>query len=206
MTSTPIVEQLGQFIPDLVNSKEYLTIHFSPNAPVRQERWRNYGLSADFLGDYFANFFPGKEADNVSKGASTDRSTIRSTISFIANELLENAIKYQMPTVQEPISISLFLHGDYIVFKSTNFVDSDQALAFKGFIQRILNTQDINRLFTQQLEMAATGTGESNMGLLTMICDYQVEFGWRFQPLSEQPQIWQIDVLAHLNLKTAFLP
>src|SRR5579871_4378680 len=37
---------------------EYLTLAFSPlSAPLRS-RWRNNGLSADFLGDYVTTFLP----------------------------------------------------------------------------------------------------------------------------------------------------
>lgn len=199
---TPV--QLGKFIASLETSKEYLTISFSPAASVRQERWRNYGLSADFLGDYFATFFPGSTPEKGAGSDSMGRATVKAAISYIANELLENAIKYHTEFVQEPISISLFLYEDSIVFQAINLVDHARDTQFRSFINRLLSTDDIDALFAEQLERVAQGTGESNMGYLTMICDYGVEFGWQFQTTQHGSEISQIDVQAHLSLKANF--
>lgn len=196
--------QLGKFITFLETSKEFLTISFSPAASARQERWRNYGLSADFLGDYFATFFPGSAPEKGSGAENMGRATIKAAISYIANELLENAIKYHTELVQEPISISLFLYEDSIVFQAINLVDQDREAQFRSFIHRLLSTDDIDQLFSEQLEQVAQGSGESNMGYLTMMCDYGVEFGWQFQPSEHGAEISQTDVQAHLSLKATF--
>jgi hypothetical protein len=37
---------------------EYLTLAFSPTSAPLRSRWRNNGLSADFLGDYVTTFLP----------------------------------------------------------------------------------------------------------------------------------------------------
>lgn len=198
MTFMPMSEQFGRCCSDpLENSQEYLTIHFSPGASARQERWRNYGLSADFLGDYFATFFPG---ENASEERLNQRDTIKFAVSFIANELLENAIKYTDESVQEPISISLYLYQSSIVFKSVNYINKAVEAKFKTFIQTILAAEDIETVFSQQLERTATGSGDSSMGLLTMMCDYGAEFGWVFVPLDEEATIVQVNVLAYLDI------
>jgi len=204
MISTSTPNQFGRFTTCLDNSKEYLTICFSPSASARQQRWRNYGLSADFLGDYFATFFPGGSEKNGIADDVMQRDTVKSAISYIANELLENAIKYHTDRSQEPISISLFLYEDYIVFQSLNRVEPQSADQFKAFIQDILDATDLDALFAQQLEKAALGQGESHMGFLTMMCDYGVEFGWGFELSPQQPGLVQVDVQAYLSLKTAF--
>ncbi len=196
--------QFGRFAACLDNSKEYLTICFSPSASARQQRWRNYGLSADFLGGYFATFFPGNSQNNRAADDLMQRDTVKSAISYIANELLENAIKYHTDRSPESISISLFLYEDYIVFQSLNRVEPPSAEQFQAFIRDILTTVDLDTLFAQQLEKAATGNGESHMGFLTMICDYGVEFGWGFERSSQLPELVQVEVQAYLSLKTAF--
>jgi len=190
-------EQFGRLTGSLNESKEYLTIHFSPSASARQERWRNYGLSADFLGDYFSNFFPGNA---LTDNKLNQRDVIKSAISFIANELLENAIKYHEERVQQPISISLYLFEDRIIFKSENYANTSATDDFKAFIRNLVNTDDLDTLFTQQLEKAAMGTGESNMGLLTMMCDYNVEFGWKFEMMPHSTEFVRIEVLACFNI------
>lgn len=208
MMSTPTPNQLpnqfGRFVDCLENSKEYLTICFSPSASARQQRWRNYGLSADFLGDYFATFFPGSSHKAGSTEDLMQRDTVKSAISYIANELLENAIKYHSDRAQDPISISLFLYEDLIVFQSINLVEPLPAEQFKGFIQAILSAGDIDHLFSQQLEKAAMGQGESHMGFLTMMCDYGVEFGWGFEPSPQHQDLIQVNVQAYLSLKATF--
>ncbi|PSR17562.1 ATP-binding protein [filamentous cyanobacterium CCP3] len=204
MLSISMPNQFGRFATCLDNSKEYLTICFSPSASARQQRWRNYGLSADFLGDYFATFFPGNPQKNGAVDDLMQRDTVKAAISYIANELLENAIKYHTDRSPEPISISLFLYEDYIVFQSLNLVEPLAADQFQAFIHDILTAADLDDLFAQQLEKAATGHGESHMGFLTMMCDYGVEFGWGFGPQPQLLGLIQVDVQAYLSLKTAF--
>ena len=204
MSLTLPVDQFGRFIDSLENSKDYLTISFSPSASARQQRWRNYGLSADFLGDYFATFFPGKAKEPGAVDDLMQRATVKAAISYIANELLENAIKYHTERSQDPISISLFLYEDYIVFQSLNLTEPVPAEHFKGFIRDILNADDIDTTFAQQLEQTATGQGESHMGFLTMICDYGVEFGWGFKPSPHSADLVQVNVQAYLSLKAEF--
>ncbi len=199
MTSTQATAQFGRFVETPDKSEEYLTLHFSPSASARQERWRNYGLSADFLGDYFANFFPG---GRLAAGALSPRGAIKAAVSFIANELLENAIKYSDDQVEDPIVLSLYLYEDYILFRIINYTSCSTAARYQEFIQTLVSTEDIDTLFTQQMEQTALGSGESCLGLLTMICDYGVELGWQFQPLEHCSSMTEVTVLAHLGLQS----
>lgn len=175
-----------------------MTIHFSPSTSPRHERWRNYGLSADFLGDYFANFFPGS---TLGGARPSQRDTIKSAVSFIANGLLENAIKYSDRDSEEPIVLSLYLYDDRLVFLCVNYTAMPQVDRFKGFVKNLLDADDLDAVFAQQLEKTAMGTGESCMGILTMMCDYGVNLGWRFQPMVNGDAVVQVSVLAHLRLQ-----
>jgi len=88
---------------------EYLTMAFSPlNTPLRS-RWRNNGLSADFLGDYVITFLP---ADAVNPATERLQNEIKHAVTYIANELLENAMKYHDHQVNIPIGILLELAAD----------------------------------------------------------------------------------------------
>src|SRR5437867_9425726 len=89
---------------------EYLTLAFSPlSAPLRS-RWRNNGLSADFLGDYVTTFLPAKSS---VAGVDSRQKEIRYAVTYIANELLENAMKYHDRQVDVPIGIHLELASDH---------------------------------------------------------------------------------------------
>lgn len=171
-------------------------MNFSPSSAPRKRRWSNYGLSADFLGDYFAAFFPG---DTVENSPLNRRETVKAAVSYIANELLENAVKYSDEVVKRPISISLYLYEDKIIFQSINHTSPAIADKYCRFIQQVL-TSDLDELYTQQLEQTALGNGESNMGLLTMMNDYAARFGWQFQTSDSIPDTVQVNVLVHLDI------
>ena len=70
----------GHFIDRQDADGEYLKLGFSPTSMPIQQRWRNNGLSADFLADYLSTFFPGEDT------ASAERQVeIKGAVSYIAN-------------------------------------------------------------------------------------------------------------------------
>jgi hypothetical protein len=157
---------------------EYLALSFSPlSAPIRS-RWRNNGLSADFLGDYVTTFFS-------ANGDVTDRPAhqkeIKHAVTYIANEFLENAMKYHERDVDIPIGIRLELTGSQITISASNGVGTEQSERYKAFVGRILS-HDPGELLLRQLEESAAGTApvESGLGLLTMITDYGARLDWQF--------------------------
>ena len=85
-----MIQIFGDFI-EQPPSQEYLIIGFSPSSIPLKQRWRNNGLSADFLADYLTTFFPGNEDDPSTIERQAE---IKSAVSYIANELLENAMKF----------------------------------------------------------------------------------------------------------------
>lgn len=196
MTQTQSARIFGAFTTEIPASEEYLTLHFSPNTVPRRRRWGNYGLSADFLGDYFAAFFPG---DTLPDSKLNQRDTVKAAVSYIANELLENAVKYNDESAQAPVSICLHLYQNELIFQVVNYADANTAEKYQAFIQQ-LTQADLDTFYMQQLEKAATGTDSSCMGILTMMNDYGARFGWRFQPLAQQPEITQIEVLVALDV------
>jgi hypothetical protein len=188
-------QTFGQFKDNIPESQEYLTLNFTPSStPQRQQRWQNYGLSADFLGDYFSTFFP---SEDVPESSINLKDTVKATVSYIANELLENAVKYSVPSPHSPISIALHLFDQDIIFKIANYADQAVAQKYQDFVQR-LQSADIGELYTQQLEKTALGEGESSMGILTVIHDYAAQGGWRFEPLIDNPTVSKVTVMMHL--------
>lgn len=196
MNPTMPIQIYGDFIEAVPPSEEYLTLNFSPHTVPRRRRWKNYGLSADFLGDYFAAFFPG---DALPDSKINQRDTVKAAVSYVANELLENAVKYTEDLAQYPISISLHLYSREIIFHITNYTDVDLANGYQKFIQDLLGS-DLDVYYLQQLEKAAAGCGKSSMGILTMMNDYAARFGWKFEPLDASPNIVRVEVLVYLDV------
>lgn len=198
MIQTLTNQTFGAFLDEIPLSQENLTLNFSPaSAPQRRQRWSNYGLSADFLGDYFAAFFLGEA---VPDSKINRKDTVKATVSYIANELLENAVKYSLNEATTPsISITLYLYEQKIILQVTNYADRPTVEKYQGFVQELLNS-DVDELYIRQLEKTASGEGESNMGLLTMINDYSARFGWKFETLANDTTAVRVAVMVHLEV------
>jgi len=162
-------------------NQEYLNLSFSPSSIPIKQRWRNNGLSADFLGDYFTTFFPKSENDPASLRRQSE---IKNAVSYIANELLENAMKFSDERLNHPISIRLMLDKDRIIFSETNGVSREQADSFRTFINKVMS-EDPNELYIQQLEENAMTDSSAGLGYLTMVNDYGAELAWYFEDVGD---------------------
>jgi hypothetical protein len=174
---------------------EYLTLAFSPiSAPLRS-RWRNNGLSADFLGDYVTTFLPIPPFGSRQK-------EIKHAVTYIANELLENAMKYHQPDVEIPIRIHLELASDHITVSVSNGVSVVQAERYKAFVEH-LQEGDVDDLLLRQQEESAMSSEStmSSLGLLTMISDYEAQLDWRFDIHPTQLESMTVTTSAVLPLK-----
>ena len=180
---------------------EYLTLAFSPLSVPLRSRWRNNGLSADFLGDYVVTFLPREDGEGIGGARQNE---IRHAVIYIANELLENAMKYHHHDEEIPIGIHMELTSGSITVSASNGIDSEQTRHYQHFIEE-LSRDDAGELLIKQLEENAKAD-ESEMrgsclGLLTMITDYGAELGWRFES-RQQSAIQIVTTSAVLPLKT----
>ena len=193
-----MTEIFGDFESDIPVSPEYLIIGFSPSSIPLKHRWRNNGLSADFLADYLTAFFPGEPDDS---SAIEKQAEVKSAVSFIANELLENAMKFSDETSQRPISIQLHLSPERIVFVTTNTISPQAVDRFQGYIQELTDS-DPAELYIRQLEKnAADETSTASMlGYLTMIHDYMAKIGWKFETVQNDPEVITVTTMVQLEV------
>ncbi|MCP4698015.1 MAG: ATP-binding protein [Gammaproteobacteria bacterium] len=194
-----MVQIYGDFIEGVNTTKDCMAIDFSPSSIPLKQRWRNNGLSADFLAEYLTTFFPaGRE-----EGGEVDfRETIKSAAGFIANELLENAMKFNDEASDYPVSIRLRLYSDKVVFMITNSVSPEAREKYRTFIETLLR-EDPEELYFRQLE---NNTGDENkaasgMGFLTMLQDYSAHLGWKFETAYTDPEIFTITTMVQLSVK-----
>ena len=176
---------------------EYLALSFSPvSAPLRS-RWRNNGISADFLGDYVRTFLP-----TPGDSAGCNQSEIQHAVTYIANEFLENAMKYHKRDADIPIGIRVELTNDSIMVSTSNGIGSTQAERYKAFVEHILN-DDPGDLLIRHLEGGSSSQepNSSCLGLLTMINDYGVQLGWRFDRHAEDIDVLTVTTSAVLPLR-----
>lgn len=164
---------VGSFVSDLQPSLEGLSLVMSPATASRTRRWRNNGISADFMGDYVATFFPGAAEDE----GSGVREGVKNMVSYVANELLENAIKYHDVAVDHPISIRLLMRSDMLLFIVCNAVSAEQGERY-GAVARELAGGDVAEYYARKLETAGPHSG---VGLASLIADYAAQIGWKFE-------------------------
>ncbi|MCW6052098.1 DUF6272 family protein [Microcoleus sp. A2-C5] len=192
-----MIQTFGDFI-EPTPSQEYLIIGFSPSSIPLKQRWRNNGLSADFLADYLTTFFPGNEDDP----STIDRQAeIKSAVSYIANELLENAMKFNDETSEYPIDIKLQLKSDGLIFSVANSISPQAVDQFQGYIRQLL-ASDPSELYIEQLEKNAAdeSSTDSGLGLLTMLSDYTAKMGWKFQTVQKDPEVITVTTMVQLRV------
>ena len=193
-----IKQILGNYIQHLPPSQEYLILSFSPGSIPLRQRWRNNCLSADFLADYLSTFFLGNDDQQPD---SDKQAEVKGAVSYIANELLENAMKYGMEMSPFPVSIQIHLNPDLIIFQLTNSIHTEQTSEFQNHIENII-MGDPAELYIAQIEKNALeeNSEESGLGLLTMLNDYGALLGWKFERLSKHSKEITVTTMVQLAI------
>ena len=191
-----MIRTFGHFIARKDDEGEYLKIGFSPTSIPIQQRWRTNGLSADFLADYLSTFFPGDD-----RAAAERQAELKSAISYVANELLENAMKFSYAPAHHAIGLSMYLEAETISLYVTNSIAPHAVAAFQEIIERML-TEDIETLYLEQLtQNAMSDSGDSSgLGYLTMLHDHGVALAWQFAPSLQDPDVVTVTTMARLSV------
>jgi hypothetical protein len=185
----------GEFIEKPL-SKEKLTLEFLPDLISVKDFWRNNDLSANFIADFLTTFV----AKNDSNGINLQRQAeIKSATSYIANELLENAVKYCHQSSQLPITIKLYLEKNKIRFFIINSLSHLRAANLQGVIYQLSNSNQTD-FYINQLEKNANDeySLKSGLGFLSMITDYSAKLGWKFDNVQEKPQVMTVTTMVEL--------
>lgn len=183
---------LGHFIEELPDEGEYITIGFSPMYAPLKKRWENNGLSADFISEYFKNFYVSRQEELSGVPDVFVVENLRDAVKYIANELLENAMKFQDVPLPFTARIFLSLYSDKLIFSVTNGISIKQAELLQNYIQTLLS-RDPQELYFETMRASAREENEkqSGLGLLSMICDYSAKLGWKFASitLNDEPMM-----------------
>jgi hypothetical protein len=186
----------GDFTEPDSNVREYLIIGFSPSSVPIRRRWRNNSLSADFMADYVTTFFPAEDSTDQHQCAE-----IKDAVSYIANELLENAMKFSVDATKYPVDIQLYLHQKELRFYVSNTSDTLTARNLQSLIQELL-TGNTEELYFQRIEAhATTGEGDTSahVGFLTMLNNYNAQLAWRFEQAEDGPANVTVTTMVRLN-------
>jgi hypothetical protein len=184
MSEMSDIEVFGDFIElDEDRAGESLTLRFSPSSTPLQQRWRNNGLSADFLAGYVSTFLPVDSSDPASARRQADTAA---AVGYVANELLENAMKYSAEGSGKSISMRLHLESRRIIFHQSNSAAPDRAAALRDFIAK-LETLGASEMLLKQMENGGDENG-SGLGLLTMVNDYGARLAFQVAACKEDDE------------------
>lgn len=180
----------GDFVESFPPAQDSLELTFTPNSLPIKKRWRSNRLSANFMADYFSNFLPVDEDDPAQKRRIKES---KGAVSYVANELLENAIKFNNQGTNFKIKFGIYFIEEAdltAVLFATNSVSAEGLDKFQKFIQELL-CSDPEKLYVQQIEKSAEeeNSGASGLGFLTMINDYSAKLGWKFEIVQKDPKM-----------------
>lgn len=187
----------GNFIETSLN-REYLTLEISPSSLPLEQRWRNNGLSADFMADYLTTLWSGDENESVNEYKQLE---IKFAVSFIANELLENAMKYCDETAQYSTTIQMEFNHEEIRIILKNSVSISDAEKFQKFINEFLDSEPY-QFYIQQLKINSENNHSNGyqLGFLTMVNDYDVKLGWKFDIVQSEPPVIVVTTMVQLKV------
>ncbi|EDX83320.1 hypothetical protein S7335_500 [Synechococcus sp. PCC 7335] len=195
----------GSFIEDFPPDRDSLELSFTPTSERIRHRWRSQRLSSHFVADYFINFLPLDEGDPEAEKRIKET---KGAISYVTNELLENAMKFNLTGSDHRFKSKVkfgihFLDETEIVavmFASNN-VSRAGAEKFQMFIRKLLSA-DPEEMYMQQVEASAEDENAeiSGLGFLTMLNDYQAKLGWQFTPLTSRDDFFLVTTMAQIRV------
>jgi hypothetical protein len=159
------------------------------------KNWKKCSLTSDFFADFYGLYFP----EEVSAENPISRNDIKNSVSFILNELIENAAKYSN-TDEKTVIFRMWYLKDYFIVNIENYISEDSINNFIKIIKEILSG-DTEELYIQKLELnAETDSDGSGMGYLTLMNDYGVKFGYRFERINKN-SVYKSIIQAHINFE-----
>jgi hypothetical protein len=117
----------------------------------------------------------------------------------VANELLEDAMKFSNTTTSYAVDITFQLNENKIIFLVKNSIHPERVNEFQAFIQQVLN-EDPFELYIKHLENSAEDDTikTSGLGILTMINDYDAKIGWKFETVRSEPLVIAVTTMVQL--------
>jgi hypothetical protein len=154
--------------------------------------WRRCSLSSDFWARYAALGVPATAAPGRLR-----RDAVESVLSYLLNELFENCAKFSGGPLRT-VNYECWLEEGQMVFQVRNHIEPAVRVRFTAFIQELLNSDPDELYFKRLEENVELNRGGSGLGYLTLMKDYGIRFGFRFQQVG--PESVAVDVQAHVSM------
>ncbi|MBD2510920.1 ATP-binding protein [Nostoc muscorum FACHB-395] len=193
-------ELFGDLISDFPPEHDSLELSFTPSSRPIKQRWRSNRLSAHFFADYFTNFLAVDENDPNQEKIIKES---KSAVSYVANELLENAMKFNDDTSNYKVRFGIHLLNDAdsvtaVIFAS-NSIKLEAEAKLRAVIEKVL-TLNTHEMYVHQVEKSTEETGSSGLGLLTMINDYSAKIGWKLETIQQESIFMAVTTMAQFKV------
>lgn len=191
----------GEFIEEFLPQGNFLELNFSSWDQQNPQYWHNNRLFAYFIADYVGNLLTIDKNDTGKKDRIKE---IKNTLSYIGNELLENATKFNVDSKNNHLKLGIYFLEDIeltAVIYTENLTSAEQVEKYQTFINSLL-INDPNELYIQQIETTASKADNeaSGLGLITLVNDYAAKLGWRFKSASIDPEMAVVTTMAQFIL------
>ena len=168
----------------VIEETEHLKLDLSVSPNLLNQCWNNNSLASDFLSHYIATCFP--SISNHYK--IPEIKALKSTVSFIVNELLENSFKYALKNQPSSRNIAIYLHQKKLIIECENETSEIMSKKYQKSIDLLLH-HDLDQLFLNRLENQAKSKSIGQLGLITILRDYPTTIGWKFKLFSNKVKI-----------------
>ncbi len=156
-------------------------------------RWSQCSATADFFAEYFAAVEACRSDDEAARGE------LVGTLSYVVNELVENAVKF---SVGETVEVTVGVEAGELIVVVTNQILAATAPALVDRFRELL-AGDPQELLFARVEANAEDpeAGVSGLGFLTMMSDYGARLGWRFAAVHDNRHNVLLTTMARLDVR-----
>lgn len=191
-----------EFLEPLQCHDGYSEANFSLNYQQLKEEYKKNGLLINHysFGEIALQVMKNLHPNYVGEGFLS-ATEIRQSIDYIANELLENSIKYSDETATK-INLEIHVHKQLVTVASTNIISDNRSKVFSNYLRKIVQS-DPSEMYIKQLEKSLCDNNKSGLGLLTMIHDYGADIDWKFTPIDHNHSVLS-RIIVRLSTKSTF--
>lgn len=174
----------------------YIKMDFLLGQKDVNDRWSNNDLSANFLAAYLPTLLAAKGSEHRLESMAETQEMV----SYVANELLENTMKYSNKLAEYEFDIGLYLHDNHLRIYVNNPVLDATLPTFQSWINLLLAANP-HELQLKQIRQNVDGsTGRARLGYLTMLTGYQATLAWKFVAFTDTSNLVEVTTLAQLPI------
>ena len=183
-------ECIGDF-RDLTRGGARLSLVFySGGFPMR---WSQCSATAEYFAEYFADVYTRRGAGDWA------RNEFVGTLSYVVNELVENAVKFSMG---ETVEVTVTIEGEELIALVSNQILAANVHGLREKFRGLV-AGDPQEMLIARVEANANNpdAGVSGLGFLTMMADYGATIGWSFDAVADNPQNVLLRTMARLQMR-----